>query len=351
MNEGMTVHESSPVVRVRDLHDLLGVIPHLLGFHPDESLVIMVMVDSRVQVTARVDLIDIEPSGHLELLLDRLLLRWPTARLWLVGYSVRASSAWRLLQRALVHVGDTLAGEPLCVSAGHYRVGGPDGPQFRYDPTCTRSAASATVHGLQARPSRVALRDSVRVNSSAPAEAESAWVTALDRLVATDEQLLPIEMARAVSCHVLQPMAVAPTELAWLAVLAQVPSARDRALVAISRNNADAQVELWSRVVRCCPYGTTQQALALLGMAAWVSGNGALQSVCLEELEQQGANLPLQSLLEDLNGAIVPPSYWDELRPKLLEAIAPLEPLQVRTDETARRVGQPHSESADHHVA
>ena len=62
LNEGMTKNSTRPVARIRDLHDLLGVIPHLLGFHPDESLVALVVVDGQVQLTARADLGDVAQS-------------------------------------------------------------------------------------------------------------------------------------------------------------------------------------------------------------------------------------------------------------------------------------------------
>lgn len=345
----MTTHRPAPVARIHDLHDLLGMIPHLLGFHPEDSLVALVMVDSQVQVTARVDLVDIDQAGHLELLLDRLLLRWPRASVWLVAYSDTEAAGWRLLQRGVAHLGDALAGQALCVSGGRYRVGDPSGPSHPHDPASTQSAATATVHGLQARPSRAMLRQCVLVDPADAPAAEAAWVGALRRMVDADEARLPAEMAAAVSRNLGQPFGVPRGELAWLAALAQVPDARDRALVAISSDDAPAHVELWSRVVRGCPYGTQQQALALLGMAAWVSGDGALQSVCLEELQQQGAQLPLQRLLEDLNEAIVPPSYWDELRPVLLDAIQPAG--SVGPDQAARGIGQAHGEGADHQVA
>ena len=109
-------------------------------------------------------------------------------------------------------------------------------------------------------------------------------------------------------------------DLAWLGVLAQDPESRDRALLAIDRTTAEQWVEVWTRVVRACPYGVQQHPLALLGLAAWVSGNGALQSVCLEELQRQGARLPLQRLLEDIIDSVTPPSFWDVLHPQLVAA-------------------------------
>ena len=346
----MTLH-STPVARIRDLHDLLGVIPHLLGFHPAESLVVVVVCDARVQLTARADLGELDFPGHLELLLDRLLLRWPAASVWVVAYSSAESRGWRTLQRASHHLGAVLAGELMCVCGGWYRVGDPGGPRFRHDPTSTPSAASATVHGLQARPDRAQLRRSVRAEAGQAFEAQRSWLFAFERAKSMLGHELCTSMAAAVDVGLARPGGLARDELVWLGLLATDPNARDRALIAITHENAETSVELWSLVARACPHGLQGHALALLGWSAWVNGDGALQCVCLEELELLGESLPLQRLLDGLNQQIVPPSYWYELRAELMGAIAPLVPSQNGADQTSGGVGEAHGEGADDQVA
>ncbi|MDQ6849192.1 MAG: DUF4192 family protein [Actinomycetota bacterium] len=49
----------SPSLQVRGPADLLAAVPYLLGFHPQESLVIIGLADNRVVVTARLDLTDV----------------------------------------------------------------------------------------------------------------------------------------------------------------------------------------------------------------------------------------------------------------------------------------------------
>lgn len=108
---------------------------------------------------------------------------------------------------------------------------------------------------------------------------------------------------------------------------------------------------MWSRVVRACPHGLQGQPLALLGWSAWVSGDGALQSICLEELERLGESLPLQRLLDRLNQSMVPPSFWAELRADMVGAIKPLPSLQLGADQGSGGVGQAHGQGADDQVA
>lgn len=175
MTDGMTQDTSSPVTRVRSLSDLLGVVPHLLGFHPDESLVLIVIEHGHVVMTARTDLRDVGPEAHLELMIDRMLLRWPAAMVWLVCYSADERMAWTMLDRGGRHLGDALAGDLICVSGDCYRVRNRFGPRSAYDPTTSATAAEATLHGLQARPSRASLAGVLRAAPEEVELIEAAW--------------------------------------------------------------------------------------------------------------------------------------------------------------------------------
>ena len=83
---------------------------------------------------------------------------------------------------------------------------------------------------------------------------------------------------------------------------------------------AEQQVELWRQVVNRTLAVHQGHPLALLGMAAWIAGEGALVSVCLE---RAGRLLPPAGLLRILRGLVdqvTPPDSWDELQPQLLAA-------------------------------
>ena len=313
----MSQDTSSPVTRVRSLSDLLGVVPHLLGFHPDESMVLIVIEHGHVLMTARTDLVDVGPEPHLELMIDRMLLRWPAAAVWLVCYSSDERSAWTMLDRGGRHLGDALAGDLICVSGEHYRVRNRFGPRFAYDPAATATAAEATLYGLQARPSRASLARVLRASPEESALIEDAWCEAVERFTA-----LPKDQRGDVLLSVLQrgltePARVELSELAWIGALVTDPDARDRVVLSLRNEAAESWVSLWTRVVRACPHGEQQQPLAVLALAAWADGEGALQSVCLEELDAQGARPGLYGLLNELNSAMVPPTEWPWIRAEL----------------------------------
>ena len=52
----MSPFETPPRLSVRTVDDLVGLVPYLIGFHPRDSLVVIMLCDGQVEVTARVDL-------------------------------------------------------------------------------------------------------------------------------------------------------------------------------------------------------------------------------------------------------------------------------------------------------
>ena len=107
-------------------------------------------------------------------------------------------------------------------------------------------------------------------------------------------------------------------EAALLALLSRHSRARDVALLAMSRADAAWHVALWQRVVNRTLPVHQGHPLALLGMAAWLTGEGALAAICLERAEVLVAPTRLVAILSHVIDAVVPPRLWDDLRPELL---------------------------------
>ena len=111
------------------------------------------------------------------------------------------------------------------------------------------------------------------------------------------------------------PTPVDPDEptCALLAVLALDVRVRDVAWAMMSRAAAADHVRLWSTVVARSPDEVSSAPLGLLGVAAWISGNGALLNCCVERLEHSDPGYSLGRLLADISDRALPPSLWDEL--------------------------------------
>ncbi len=126
--------------------DIAQLAPYLIGFTPDESLVIVVMEDSQVQVTARADLADMLPPGAAEDLLDRIWARFPNTDAFLIAYTRDADAGWALLDRCADHLPDGVLRQNMLVDQDTWHL--PDGTHGRLDPSGRVSAEAAT-HGMK----------------------------------------------------------------------------------------------------------------------------------------------------------------------------------------------------------
>ncbi|KRF44603.1 hypothetical protein ASH01_11465 [Terrabacter sp. Soil811] len=93
---------TAPPVTLRSPAELLAVIPHLLGFEPRQSIVVVALRDSKMSLTQRMDLPDrgrVEEVAHA--LVGRILRDLATAAL-LVGYEDTAGESVALIE-ALTH--------------------------------------------------------------------------------------------------------------------------------------------------------------------------------------------------------------------------------------------------------
>jgi len=108
-----------------------------------------------------------------------------------------------------------------------------------------------------------------------------------------------------------------------LAVLVEDLVVRDVAWVMMTREDSDDDLRLWGRVVARAPQVVAAGPLGLLGAAAWISGNGALQNCCVERLEQIAPSYTLGAVLADISERALPPSAWDDMAEDLRQEVYP----------------------------
>jgi len=314
----MNLPDERPRLRLRTIDDALGLIPHLLGFHPEESLVVLVVDDGIVAVTARVDLAESSLPDGVEAVLSRIWRRFPGADAWFVAYTADEELGWSVLERCDAFLGGRAFRRLTLVDGDRWRADHPGGPCGRHDPTTSPMAAEAIVHGLVARPSRA---DLARLLDGPPEDELDSLLALASRV---DAELAGLRegrwaglMGQALRSYRIR-QRLDDADAARLAILAAHPDARDVALLAMSRAEAGHHLDLWRRVVNRTPPVHQGYALALLGMAAWITGEGALASMCLERAELLVRESYLVGILAHVTDAVVPPSVWDEMRPGLL---------------------------------
>jgi Domain of unknown function (DUF4192) len=87
----------------------------------------------------------------------------------------------------------------------------------------------------------------------------------------------------------------------------------------MSHDDAARHVDLWRDVVRRVPVELRAPAAALLGFAAWLSGNGALAWCAVDRAQEAQPGYGLAGLLTQALAGAVPPSTW---RPIPRDALA-----------------------------
>jgi hypothetical protein len=106
-----------------------------------------------------------------------------------------------------------------------------------------------------------------------------------------------------------------PTEvLVPLALALRDPAARDQAWSGFSRGTAPHWVATWSDAVRRLPDELVAGPAAVLAVAAWLAGEGALAWCAVERCRAVEPDHSLARLVADLLDEACSPDLWDQLR-------------------------------------
>jgi hypothetical protein len=340
-----TRHQSTR--RVSTPADLLALVPGLMGFHPEDSVVVVTVGAARHPFHARVDLPD-DPvgvedlAGHLAEVAGRHGLTQVAAvvyssdaglaealgealadRLAAVGVElvvlVRADGTcwWTLHARPAGGPAGGLAGGPAGGPAGEA-----DAPGTPYDVSTHPLTARAVVEGTVVLGSRRELAESLV--GTDPEEAETVAVLAdavAARLAPRDgargpglRERLALEgrwVRHRVRRFLRDGHRLDTHDVARLATLVAVSTeVRDVAWAELTHDNAARHVDLWRDVVRRVPVDVRAAPASLLALAAWVSGSGALAWCAVDVAQQADPDYRLAGLISQALTAAVPPSTW-----------------------------------------
>jgi hypothetical protein len=337
-------------VRLSEPGEIAAGLPHLLGFHPRESVVLVSLTGpsgGRVGLTVRAD---IPPAQHAPALAAELTRSVCTARPRGVLLAVVSEAADEhpldLPHRPLVHelvIALTMAGVPvpvaMLVRSGRW---------WSYDcprPCCAPGTgtalpggvsaleAAAVTAGLVVEPDR---EDLVRRITGPGGLARAAMVDACDRVAAE------------FSARVLAAGAAAVAVESWTAVTEGVGrcrpggatardrlgdrevarivwglrdrEVRDRALELATGPDAASAEVLWTECTRRAPAPLAAAPATLLAVSAWLRGDGAMANVALTRALEREPDYALATLLAQGLAACIGPA---ELRALIAAAAAP----------------------------
>ncbi len=306
-------------VRVGDPADLLALVPYLLGFHPQQSVVAVLIRSGQVMLTARIDLPPAARLGALAHELRRLATQHRAAELVLISYSTADADGRSQLSVLVDGLRDLDVSDAILVDGDRWWsllcTGACCPPQGRpYEVESHPLAAEAVYAGMTVRGGRAELAELVAGPREADLERLGRLADAAARQVSElgrqrSEQRLEATLRSAVAGAELDE----PRRL-QLALLVTDVLLRDQAWAKISRSEARAHLQLWASVVAVTPPELASAPLCLLGLAAWISGDGALQNCCVERLERIHPDYSLGILLGDISARALSPAVWDELQ-------------------------------------
>jgi hypothetical protein len=326
-----------PPVRVRagSGADLLALVPHLLGFYPERSLVVLGLGGKRVtvRVAFRYDLPD---PADAELAADiadhaaSVLRREHLTTALLVGYGPAALAESTVATAMGVLVGDGVwVVDALRADSGRFWSYLCDDPDCcpdegtRYDPGSHPLAAAMSGAGLPALPDRAALARTLRPPSGSVDAIRQATRCAERRLTdlgaqhcadgGRDPRALTARtgraaVRRAIRCYRTGGSISSRDELAWLAVLLADLRVRDDAWARMDPRHALAHCRLWTDVVRGAATEYVPAPASLLAFVAWQSGNGALAAVAVDRALAARPGYSMALLLHDALTSGLPPS-------------------------------------------
>ncbi len=313
---------------------MLAVVPHMLGFYPSRSLVVLGLGEQhRVMVTFRYDLpepYDDELATDIALHTEYVLRRERIESALLIGYGSERLVLPVLLRTAarLGNHGIRLQ-EALRAEGGRYwsllcedpRCCPPEGRP--YDPGSHPAADAMTRAGLAAHPDRESLARTIRRPSGTAGTVARATEQArqrLNRIVEAGEAVgardpgLRVtrigrqEVQKAIRLYRSGGSIRAVARLAWLAVLLADIRVRDDAWARMDPRHREDHCRLWTDVVRGAATDFVPAPASLLAFTAWQAGNGALAALAVDRALAADPAYSMAQLLSSAIQAALPPA-------------------------------------------
>lgn len=312
--------------------DLLAIVPIAIGFHPEDSVVVLAFeprtpgVPHRRGETfhARVDLPTCEESRRQVAHLLRSVLH--RHRVGLVGMLLYTDDAARAVLFADALVPQLLADgiavvDVLRVEASRfYALDDPTDPGTEYDLSTHPFTAQQVLEGRVVHQNRAALLDSLIGQDDEDCATLGAVADAyVDQLLASGHShgrlgdLLAAEarwVQRRIRSYLRSPQQLSALVAGRLLVLVAFDAVREVAWAEMTRAQAPLHVELWRDLTRRAPADLRSGAGSLLAFAAWLAGDGALAACALERCFGSDPEDRLAQQVDHLLESATPPTVW-----------------------------------------
>jgi hypothetical protein len=338
--------DTRPTLRIKSPADLLALVPSVLGFHPDESIVLVVTAGDAGQLHARLDLPrDEEEGAEAVRVLLNAVSRAEARQVALVAYCADEDPARELVDLLVLEL-ELFGVDVLCAIRADgerwFSLDCSDGccplDGRRYDVSAHPITAQAVLDGRVTYESREALADSlVGTDLDAMEAVGEAADEAMRRLRAAARHPLGTESPDVARRHLV-------TEGYWVRervrrylstreplddhdagrvlVAISAVEVRDVAWAEMDRANASTHVEMWRDLVRRTPLDLLAAPSALLAFAAWLAGDGALAWCAVERCHEAAPGYSMATLVSQALAGAMHPSVWEPISVEALPLFA-----------------------------
>lgn len=315
--------------------DLLAVVPFAIGFHPEDSVVLLAFGPrtpgraTREGETfhARVDLPHAdEQRQEVARLLREVVHRHRVGMVGLVLYTDDVAAALLFADRLvpdLIADGVAVVDVIRVADGRYYPVEEPDHPGTPFDLSAHPFTAQQVLSGRVVHENREALMASlVGSDDEDAAEVEVAANAVVDELLAAgharrDLGTLVAAEARWVQQQIRDylrsPGPLSATLAGRLVVLVAFDALREVAWAEMTRSDAPGHVELWRDLTRRAPADLRGGVGGLLAFASWLAGDGALACCALERCFGADPDDSLAQHVTALIESATPPSVWSPI--------------------------------------
>jgi hypothetical protein len=320
-------------------HDLLAAIPFLIGYHPENSLVLVALKDDSVGMAMRVDMpTDIAPESY-DLLASHFQREAADAAL-IVAYVDSQSDPEAVLintSAALLRAGISIK-ESLIVSDGRYRS------MLCHDSECCSPLGSpipdidssriAAEHVIAGHPMPFAnVSGLVQSIAALPSAMEESWQSEVRTfwIESDSENLIDLQRDGATAVidlagEYIQGRGAEDRELV-ARVMGRISDiqVRDYALGSHNDETADAYWQMWRELLLIAPRGFVAPIASIFAALAYERGEGALAHKALDRALADDERYSLALLLRRVFTAGWPPQSFSAMRaqlhPKVVAAI------------------------------
>lgn len=309
-------------IRLSDPSELIAAVPHLLGFHPRESVVLLALHGTRLGLSLRADLVDDDQALLLAEQLVQPIARHRPTGVALVVVGGKPGPGGEPPHRAVVSaVTSALAGTGLPVVHAAWTAETVRGALWRcyddpscagrvVDPASSPLAAATVAAGAVTFSSREEMAAMLAGEDAAALQRRSTLLDDADTEHPLSPRLVGQRLARLAELY--RAAASRRLELSDSTVV-DVASAlcdhrvRDACLPWCTGSGAATAESLWLALVRATPAPERAEPAALLALCAYLRGDGALAGVALDAALQACPQHSLSGLLRAaLDGGISP---------------------------------------------